>query len=227
MSPSNTGPRVTEPGGEARPGWVRTEKNGLAHSLKEPSGLLDRHPQPAAAFGASEFRDIADEAYDHVQGDTVQDLLHVREAMRDVLYNEDYDAEFGFNHNQESTHPAVAEYQRVNLTALANHINTKYPDAETLRITESDDAPGSWGEMALFDEDGEQIRFDDAGEEIALNFDIVSEGETGDYIDTSDLLATFGISSIVDLDDSVKVDYDKHNGFVARVDLTKAPRTLR
>lgn len=182
---------------------------------EQAPGLLATR-RPALNDGAFQFARVAADAYDEVHGDTVADLMEVRDRMREVIYGE-HAEEFGFQTNQESQHPSVQEYQRVTLAALNNHAVTNYPGAAKVVLEESDEELGSWGPVRVLDADGADISGD-----ISLNN--LDHGSC----EVADLTYTFGMRSITSVEaDAVTLTSDKMNGHRAEIDLTKAPHTLR
>lgn len=183
-----------------------------------PPGLLERMSAEQTA-GMIEFKLVAEMAYDEIQGDTVSDLLTVRDRMAGVIYGSN-SAEFGFEMNQESSHPAVAEYQRVTLAALCNHAVTKSPTAASISISESDDELGVWGSVRVLDDKGDEVTEDEFG------WNSYVDGEDGPTVD--ELVQTFGFRTLRLIEpDAVTVKTDKYEGATATIDLSKAPRSLR
>jgi hypothetical protein len=195
-----------------------TSRFAVPKQAEQPLGLLarrnatDENPQSIRRFNF-----VRDDAYDRIPGNTVEELSEIRDAMYEVLTDEDHYETLAGPAGSESW----LEYRQITLTLLSAWVSKNHPETTSIRLVESDTAENVFSSIYLVDKDGTTADFEDD-----LEYELVTDGENPSEI--GELLAAFDCDDIAGIAPyAVEVENTRAEGWVAVIDLAKAPRTLR
>ncbi|GAB3142470.1 hypothetical protein [Marisediminicola antarctica] len=195
-----------------------TSRFAVGKKSENPPGLLTRVGQEGdTAPSVVEFNRVRNDAYGKYTGDTVEDLSQIRDALREVLFDEEHYATLAGPAGDE----AWQEYRKVTLTTLCAWTAKWHPTAAMIRLDESDASENVFFSITLIDKLGDPI---DTGDD--LEFEPVTDEPNAPEI--GELVASF------DCDDfhsvapyAIQAQTSRWTGWEALIDLSEAPRTLR